>query len=59
MLNNFSVEKSYANNLDLNDPLKGFREQFIFPSSNTIYLCGHSLGLQPQIAREYIKTEFC
>lgn len=57
MLNNFSDKGTYASNLDLNDSLKEFRKKFIFPSSDTIYLCGHSLGLQPQIAREYVKTE--
>ena len=46
---------------DKNDPLSHFRERFHFPNSKTkepiIYLCGNSLGLQPDSAEQYVKDE--
>ena len=36
--------------LDTQDPLREFREQFLFPAhgeGHQTYLCGNSLGLQP------------
>jgi kynureninase len=51
----------YAASLDAGDPLAKYREQFYFPraedGSDAIYLCGHSLGLQPKRTREYIEQE--
>src|SRR5207253_6849186 len=38
------------------DPLREFRSRFHLPS-NTIYLAGNSLGVQPKKAREYIEAE--
>ena len=54
-----SVISNYTSHekLDKNDELKLLREQFHFPESNPIYLCGHSLGLQPKNAYSYVKTE--
>ena len=61
------MEKKYENTLsfaletDKNDPLKHFRNQFLFPQHNdkpTIYLCGNSLGLQPINARTAMEEEF-
>jgi kynureninase len=47
--------------MDAADPLARFRERFFLPKTNTgedsIYLCGHSLGLQPKSAREYLDQE--
>ncbi len=43
--------------LDREDPLAGFREQFHFPQADgeeVLYLCGNSLGLQPRRARAYV-----
>lgn len=45
---------------DAADPLKSFREQFIFPQHkghNAIYLCGNSLGLQPVSTRQALLDE--
>lgn len=42
--------------LDANDPLRRFREEFFFPRGE-IYLCGHSLGLQPRRCGDYIEEE--
>ena len=54
-----SVISNYTSHekLDKNDELKLLREEFHFPESNPIYLCGHSLGLQPKNAYSYVKTE--
>ncbi len=62
---------AFARALDAKDPLKHFREQFIFPkysntdsltSSETIsndvrYFCGNSLGLQPKTVRQALLHE--
>jgi len=51
----------FAARLDADDPLAGFREQFEFPAErdgrNAVYLCGHSLGLQPKLAAIYVQEE--
>jgi kynureninase len=43
------------------DPLAHFRERFHIPRTKSgeesIYLCGHSLGLQPRLARTFIEQE--
>jgi kynureninase len=47
--------------MDARDPLAHFRERFFIPrmpsGRECIYLCGHSLGLQPKTARSYIEQE--
>jgi kynureninase len=47
--------------MDEKDPLKGFRDRFLFPKGpngkDCVYLCGNSLGLQPRKAREYVVSE--
>jgi kynureninase len=47
--------------LDANDPLAGYRDQFQLPQtsdgSTCLYLCGHSLGLQPKTVRSYVEQE--
>jgi kynureninase len=47
--------------MDAIDPLAGFRERFHFPKTKSgddcVYLCGHSLGLQPKQSREYVEQE--
>jgi kynureninase len=47
----------FAKNLDINDPLKNFREKFLIPSINgkeQIYFLGNSLGLQSKNIKEDI-----
>src|SRR5580693_5638921 len=43
------------------DPLAAYRDRFHIPKapagSDYVYLCGHSLGLQPKSARAYIEQE--
>lgn len=57
----FQPSEDFAIAMDERDPLQEFREQFIFPKAtngdNCIYLCGHSLGLQPKAAAAYVKQE--
>jgi kynureninase len=47
--------------MDASDPLSYFRSRFNFPKTEAgeecIYLCGHSLGLQPKTAAAYINEE--
>lgn len=46
---------------DREDPLRDFRERFMHPvderGAPLLYLCGHSLGLQPRAARELVAEE--
>ena len=46
---------------DARDPLACYREQFHHPCGGDgrrlIYLCGHSLGLQPTAAAQYVEQE--
>jgi kynureninase len=42
--------------MDARDELRSFRDRFHVPE-NTIYLCGHSLGLQPKSVRAYVEQE--
>ncbi len=57
----FEGTKAFAARLDAGDPLAAFRERFHIPKkadgSEAIYLCGHSLGLQPKSARRFIEQE--
>jgi kynureninase len=56
----FQPGKHFAVALDESDPLQGFRERFLLPrhaGTGCIYLCGHSLGLQPKTAAAYIRQE--
>ena len=57
----FDASTSFAAEMDARDPLASFRQQFHIPpgpdGSPSVYLCGHSLGLQPRRSREYIDQE--
>ncbi len=51
---------SFAKSLDRKDPLKKFRDKFLFPKhngKNVIYFCGNSLGLQPKAVKKNILEE--
>ena len=47
--------------MDGRDPLAGFRDRFCIPKTKNreecVYLCGHSLGLQPKSAASYVEQE--
>jgi kynureninase len=57
----FQPGEEFAAAMDARDPLAHFRERFCLPKTKTgddcIYLCGHSLGLQPKTARSYVDQE--
>lgn len=51
---------AFAAQLDSEDPLRSFREQFLFPQfegRDVLYFCGNSLGLQPKHAQAYLQEE--
>ena len=53
----FKNTLAFAQNLDQQDGLKHYREQFHFPKVNgkeVIYFTGNSLGLQPKLAKDYV-----
>ncbi len=54
---NFKNTLEFAQQLDFQDELKKYRQQFIFPQHNgkdVIYFTGNSLGLQPKSAKTYV-----
>ena len=49
----FENTLAYARERDAQDPLRAFRDEFIFPQHDgrdAIYFTGNSLGLQPKAA---------
>jgi kynureninase len=57
---NFKKSLAFAQELDKNDPLANYRNQFYFPQhegKDCIYLCGNSLGLQPKTVENYVQQE--
>lgn len=53
----FQNTLEYAQHLDHQDPLRSYRNKFIFPKVNNkevIYFTGNSLGLQPKNAKKYV-----
>jgi kynureninase len=57
----FEAGESFAREMDAKDALAHFRKRFHIPKTaegaDTIYLCGHSLGLQPKNVRKYVEQE--
>ena len=57
----FQLGPQYAAQMDAQDPLAYFRDRFHLPTTKSgeesIYLCGHSLGLQPKSSRTYLQQE--
>jgi kynureninase len=57
----FEAGRDYAIALNGRDPLAEYRSRFHIPKTpggaDCIYLCGHSLGLQPKSARGYVERE--
>jgi kynureninase len=56
----FQPGEDLAHSLDERDSLKEFRQRFLFPKmagGDCLYLCGHSLGLQPKTAAAFVQQE--
>jgi kynureninase len=57
----FQLGEEFARTMDACDPLGGFRDRFCIPKARSgeecVYLCGHSLGLQPRNAAAYLEQE--
>lgn len=57
----FDLRREGAAALDAADPLAGFRREFALPADadrgETVYLCGHSLGLAPVAATALVEQE--
>lgn len=57
----FETSASFAAEMDARDPLAEFRERFHFPKGpdgeDSVYLVGHSLGLEPKTTRAVIEQE--
>src|SRR5438034_6224280 len=57
----FSADDKFALQLDAEDPLRDFREEFYFPLGKdgkpVIYFAGNSLGLMPKSARQIVDEE--
>lgn len=50
----------FAREMDAKDPLRNFRDQFLFPTfheNEVVYFTGNSLGLQPKQTQSYIQKE--
>lgn len=57
----FRVDEAFAREMDARDDLRDRRAAFCIPHRDggepVIYLCGNSLGLQPELARDYVEQE--
>ena len=57
----FSADETFAREMDTQDPLRDFREQFYLPLGKDgkplIYFAGNSLGLMPKSARHVVEEE--
>ena len=54
---NFQNTKEFAQQLDAQDELNSYRDEFIYPKVNgkqVIYFTGNSLGLQPKRTKKYV-----
>lgn len=54
---NFQNTREFAKQLDENDELAHYKNEFYFPQHNgkdVIYFTGNSLGLQPKITKSYV-----
>lgn len=59
-MNSFENTLASARSLDASDPLRSFRDEFLFPQHDggpVIYFTGNSLGLQPKAAAGALKRE--
>ncbi len=57
----YRTDAEFAREMDARDPLARYRERFHIPKgaggADCVYLCGHSLGLQPKTVPSYVEQE--
>ncbi len=57
----YQLGEEFARRMDAEDSIAPVRQRFHVPKTNSggdcIYLCGHSLGLQPKNAAQYVEQE--
>jgi kynureninase len=56
----FRAGEDFAIAMDERDPLNVYRDRFLLPKTkgrDCVYLCGHSLGLQPKTAAAFVEQE--
>ena len=57
----YEDRREFAESLDRDDPLASWRDEFNFPQDRDgyrpVYLCGNSLGLQPERAVRFVEEE--
>ena len=57
----YQLGEEFARRMDMEDSVARVRNRFHIPKTNNgaecIYLCGHSLGLQPKSAAQYVEQE--
>ena len=60
-MSNYTLGLEYAKQLDKEDKISHYREQFHIPKdkdgNDWLYFTGNSLGLQPKATKDYIKQE--
>jgi kynureninase len=56
-MTSFEDSAEWARAQDAADALAPLRGEFLFPQYGPLYFAGHSLGLQPRRAREYVLSE--
>jgi kynureninase len=56
-MTDFRDDADWARAQDAKDELARFRNEFAFPDGVGLYFAGHSLGLMPRRARDYVEAE--
>lgn len=56
-MTSFEDSPRWAAARDGEEALSPLRDEFLFPENGPLYFAGHSLGLQPRRAREYVLQE--
>ena len=52
----YESNSDFCKKLDADDEIRDVKKLFNMPLNNPIYLCGHSLGLQPKQTKIYINN---
>lgn len=54
-MTDFSPSLDFAQQLDSQDPLASYRDQFLIHDQNLVYFDGNSLGMMPKVAQQKAK----